>query len=86
MTVVGSVPHSPESITASSWWSSRSLISQPCGHRLVVAGQQQRAGQQRLAQLGQQRLRHGVVRDAHADGLLLAGAAAAAAPPWWPAG
>ena len=29
ITVVGSSPQSPESTTASSWWSSRSLISQP---------------------------------------------------------
>ena len=30
MTVVGSVPQSPESMTASTSWSSSSLISQPC--------------------------------------------------------
>lgn len=30
MTVVGSVPQSPESSTASTSWSSRSLISHPC--------------------------------------------------------
>jgi 2-polyprenyl-6-methoxyphenol hydroxylase-like FAD-dependent oxidoreductase len=41
------------------------------GQRLVLLGQQQGAGQQRLAEFGQQRLGDGVVGNAHADRLLL---------------
>ena len=40
------------------------------GQRLVVARQQQRRRQQRLPQLGEDRLRHDVGRDAHPHGLL----------------
>src|SRR5690348_12503051 len=39
------------------------------GHRLVVAGQQQRAGDQRLAQFRQQRAHDDVLRNAYAHGL-----------------
>ncbi len=55
ITVVGSVPQSPESMMASMTWSRRSLISQPW-----VSG----------SQFGQQGVGHLVVRDAHADRLL----------------
>ena len=40
------------------------------GHRLVLAGQQQGAGDQRLAKFGEQRLGRHVVRDPHPDRLL----------------
>jgi len=43
----------------------------PVGHRLGRARHEQRAGQQRLAELLQQRLHHGVVGDADADRALL---------------
>src|SRR6185437_16517803 len=39
--------------------------------RFRLVRQQQRGGQQRLVQLGEQRLRDGVLRDPHSDGLLL---------------
>jgi hypothetical protein len=41
------------------------------GHRLLLAGQQQGARQQGLAELGEQRLDDGVVGDAYPDGFLL---------------
>ena len=41
------------------------------GHRLVRAGQQERAGQEGLAERAQQRADHGMVGDPHPDGLLL---------------
>jgi hypothetical protein len=40
------------------------------GHRILLTGQQQRARQQRLTQLREQRLHHPVVGDAHPDGAL----------------
>ena len=59
--MVGSVPHSPESTTASTTWSSSSLISQPWVIGSSWSGSSSVDGQQRLAQLGQQRLRDDVV-------------------------
>ena len=49
-TVVGSAGVSPASTTTSTSWSSSSLISQPRVRGSLLAGQDQRAGQQRLAQ------------------------------------
>jgi Aldehyde dehydrogenase family len=47
------------------------LVDLPAlGHRLVLAGQQQRGGDERLAELGQQRLGHRVAGDPDADRLL----------------
>ena len=70
-TVVGSSPHSPESMTASMTWSRRSLISQPSRHRLVVVGHEQGAREDRLSHRLEQLADDGVLRDAHPHGLLL---------------
>ena len=70
MTVVGSVPQSPESITASTAWPSWSSICHPCGQGLVLVRQQQRARDERLAEFGEQRPGHRVPGDPHPDGLL----------------
>ena len=70
-TVVGSIPHSPESTTASTTWSSRSLMSQPIVGGSSSPGSSRVLETSGLAELGKQRLHHGVTRDTHADGLLL---------------
>src|ERR1700683_1881046 len=81
MTVVGSMPQSPQSITASTAWPSWSAICHPwvigsplrrprAGHRLVLARQQQGARDERLTEFSEQRLGHHVPRDPHPDGLL----------------
>ena len=71
MTVVGSVPQSP-GVEHGVHHVVEALLDLPAlRHRLVLVGQQQGAGEQRFAELGEQGLSHGVVGDPHADRLLL---------------
>ena len=86
MTVVGSVPHSPESMTTSTTWSSSSLTVQPSVIGSFSPGSIRVRRQQRLAELGEQGLHDRVVGDAHARRCASWGAAAAAAPRASPAG
>ena len=63
------------------------LLDRPAlGHRVVLPGQDQRLGEQRLVELGEQRGDHAMVGDPHADGALLRMQEPSSAPPASPAG
>ena len=74
------------STTMSTWWSSSSLTSQPMRPRLVLAGQDQRAGEQRLAERLEQRAGPRRGRGSARRRCASWGASAAAAPRRSPGG